>query len=524
VSRLDHLDPVAAQRATLLRLVKQAQDTRFGCEHGFAWIHSIADYQHRVPIRDYEAFWHQYWQPAFPYLDSVTWPGRIPYFALSSGTTSATTKYIPVSKEMLTSNRHAALTALTWFRSANPHARLFSGRLFFLGGSTDLHVLTPGRNDQYPTSNDQFPIEKMETGQSSVRAGDLSGIMAREVATALRPFMFPPLELALLADWDRKLQVLAERSASLPITLIAGVPSWLLAFFERLLQATGRGCVAEVWPSLAVVVHGGTSFEPYRALFRQVIGNPKVRFLETYAASEGFVAGDDPRYQLLRLVPDHGLFFEFVPVEELGKDKPARHTLGEVVPGIQYAVVVTSCAGLWAYLLGDTVCFEQRQPPLLRFTGRITYFLSAFGEHLIAEEVERAVAGAAQATAAAICDFHVGPVFPEMPDVPGKHRYLVEFAQPPKDLERFAGELDAILCRLNDDYRVHRARDLVLAGPEVVPVRRGGFAAWQRAWGRLGGQHKLPRMDNTGRLTADLSTWLSDHGVLMLVQLGPTVR
>ena len=211
-----------------------------------------------------------------------------------------------------------------------------------------------------------------------------------------------------MKDWEQKVQMLAERSARLPITVVSGVPSWLLLLFERLRQVTGKDHIADIWPTLRLVIHGGTKFDPYRALFRQVIGSEDVHFLETYPASEGFIATEDPRHELLRLIPDHDMFFEFVPVAELAQARPARHTVADVVPGVQYAVVLTTCAGLWSYVLGDTVCFEQRDPPLLRFTGRTKYFLSAFGEHLISEEVEQAVAAAAEATGAAVVDFHVG--------------------------------------------------------------------------------------------------------------------
>jgi hypothetical protein len=386
---------------------------------------------------------------------------------------------------MITLNRKAALTTLSLYLAAHPGTPLFRGRVFFLGGSTDLNELAPG-----------------------VLAGDLSGIAPRELSPLLRPYTFPPLELALLRDWEQKMALLAQHSARLPITVVSGVPSWLLLLFEKLLAVTGRGCVADVWPTLRLVIHGGTKFDPYHALFRKLVGGDAVSFLETYPASEGFVATEDPRYRLLRLVPDHGIFFEFVPVEELHAERPARHTAANVVPGVQYAVVLTTCAGLWGYVLGDTVCFERRDPPLLRFTGRTRYCLSAFGEHLISEEVEKAVAGAAEATGAAVVDFHVGPVFPVKPGEVGRHRYLVEFAQAPADLRRFAAELDAALCRANGDYEAHRRGGLTLRAPEVWPVRRGGFAAWMKLQGKLGGQHKLPRMDNSGRLTAELSAWL----------------
>ena len=489
VQALDQVSAAVVQRDTLLTLVRQAQATRFGRDHDFARVRSLADYQRRVPLRDYDAFWKEYWQPAFPNLAHVTWPGEIPYLALSSGTTSGTTKYVPVSKAMLRSNRKAAFTTMSFFRYAHPNDAVLTGRVFFLGGSTNL--------------------TRMPRAERPVLAGDLSGIAAREFPGLLRPYTFPPLDLALGDDWDQKVQILAERSATLPITVLGGVPSWLLVLFDRLKRVTGKRTISEIWPSLRLVIHGGTRFDPYRGLFRQEIGSDAVHFLDTYPSSEGYVASEDPRHGMLRLIPDHGVFFEFVPVEELGKDSPTRHTVADLEPGVQYAVVLTTCAGLWSYVLGDTVCFERRQPPLLRFTGRTRYFLSAFGEHLISEEVERAVAAAAAANGAAVTDFHVGPVFPARPEAPGRHRYLVEFAQPPADLARFAADLDAELCRLNEDYRAHRGSGgISLAAPEVVAVRRGGFADWMRARGKFGGQHKVPRMDNTGRLTEELGGWL----------------
>ncbi len=483
--QLDRLDTARVQERTLLRLVRHARDTRFGRDHDFAAVRSVTDYQARVPLRDYDAFWSGYWSAAFPFLQGVSWPGPVPYFALSSGTTSGTTKYLPVSREMLASNRKAALTTLALFLAAHPGTPLFTGRLFFLGGSTDLQDLAGG----------------------SVRAGDLSGIVAREVSPLLRPYTFPPLELALVQDWERKLDQLARRGAALPITMLSGVPSWLLVLFDRLRQVTGKRCVSDIWPGLRLVIHGGTRFDPYRALFEKEVSNPAVRFLETYPSSEGFVATEDPRHGLLRLVPDHNLFFEFVPRDELDAPRPTRHTVADVEPGVQYAVVLTTCAGLWGYVLGDTVCFERRDPPLLRFTGRTRQFLSAFGEHLIGEEVERAVAAAATATGAAVVDFHVGPVFPESPAAPGRHRFLVEFAAPPADLARFAAELDSSLAALNEDYRAHRQGDLTIRAPEVVPVRRGGFADWLRSRGQLGGQHKVPRLDNGGAITGQLTAF-----------------
>jgi hypothetical protein len=488
VRRLDKRNPARDQQAILLDLVRRARSTRFGLDHGMGNIGSVADYQARVPLRTYEAFWSEYWQPAFPCLTHVTWPGRIPYVALSSGTTGGTTKFIPISFEMLTSNREAALTTLAFFLVARPAAELFTGRFFFLGGSTDLTELGGG-----------------------VRAGDLSGIAAREVSPLLRPYVFPPLDLALARDWDEKVERLARASAGLPIRVLSGVPSWLLVLFDRLKKVTGKEHIIDIWPDLQLVIHGGTKFDPYRSLFQREIGSSAVSFAETYPCSEGFVATEDPRHGRLRLLSHHGIFFEFVPVEELERERPTRHTVANLELGAQYAVVLTTCAGLWSYLVGDTVCFEKRDPPLLRFTGRTRYCLSAFGEHLISEEVEKAVAEAAEATDGAVVDFHVGPLLPLQTTGPGRHLYLIEFASPPRDLGAFITELDLALARLNDDYQAHRQGDLNMAAPEVRLVRRGGFAAWLRWQGRMGGQHKVPRMDSTGELTAALCGWLEEH-------------
>jgi hypothetical protein len=501
IARLDRRPADLVQRRTLLALVRRACHTRFGRDHGFARIRTVEDYQRQVPLRDYEKFWSRYWSSAFPYLRGVTWPGPVPYFALSSGTASGATKYVPVSREMLASNQQAALTALALFLAARDGTELLKGRLFFLGGSTDLVDLTE--------TNSVAAHSGVRTAR--ILAGDLSGIVAREASPFLRPFTFPPPELALLSDWDRKLDLLAERAARLPITMLSGVPSWLLVLFDRLKKITGRDRVTDIWPGLRLVIHGGTRFDPYRSIFRAELGD-KVALLDTYPASEGYVASEDPRFGLLRLLPDHDIFFEFVPVQELTADRPVRHTVGQVEPDMQYAVVMTTCAGLWSYVPGDTVSFERRDPPLLRFTGRTRYFLSAFGEHLISEEIERAVAAAAEACGSAVVDFHVGPVFPESPSAPGRHRYYVEFAGTAPDPRRFAPGIDKALCNMNEDYRAHRQGDLTLLAPEIRCVRPGGFAAWMRSQGKLGGQHKVPRMDNSGRLTEQLAAFFRSQG------------
>jgi hypothetical protein len=389
---------------------------------------------------------------------------------------------------MLASNRKAARTMVAAHQASRPDSRLFHGRMFFLGGSSDLERPAPG---------------------AAVQQGDLSGIVSKELNELLRPYTFPPLELALEPDWDRKLQLLAERSLAEPITLVGGVPSWLLALFQRVLQISGKPTLAEVWPMLEVVVHGGVKFDPYRDAFADLLGSRRVRLQETYPCSEGFIAFGDPATGLLRLVFDHGLFYEFVPVAELDSPRPTRHWLGNIQTGVNYAIVLSTCAGMWAHIVGDTVRFESLSPPLLSFTGRTRYTLSAFGEHLINEEIEGAIAVAAASSGATVRDWHVGPVFQ---GALGYHRYVVEFLTPPADLHAFRLALDADLARRNADYRAHRVEGIGLPLPALVVAGLGGFDSWMRQRGKLGGQHKVPRMDNSGTLTHHLVTFLRASG------------
>lgn len=485
VAKLAASDPVAVQERVLRRLVDAARDTRFGRDHRFRAIHTVADFQNSVPVRTYEQVWKLYFQDHYPVFDNLTWPGLIPYLALTSGTTQGATKYIPVSRAMVRSNLKASKTMVAYHLAARPDSALFRGKTFFLGGSTALEQPAPG-----------------------VEQGDLSGIAAKEVGDWLRPYTFPPVELALEPNWDRKLNLLAERSLTEPITMVGGVPSWLLVLFQKLLDLSGKSTIGEVWPTLEAVVHGGVKFDPYRASFQAMLGNASIRLQETYPCSEGFIAFGDPATDLLRLVYDHGIFYEFIPVEELESAKPTRHWLGNVETGINYAIVVCTCAGMWSHVIGDTVRFESLAPPLLTFTGRTKYTLSAFGEHLISEEVEGAIAAASAATSAQVREWHVGPAFH---GALGHHIYVIEFREPPREMESFRILLDADLSRRNADYQAHRAEGVGLPLPEIIVARPGAFEGWMRSRGKLGGQNKVPRMDNAGTLTAQLVSYLTDH-------------
>jgi GH3 auxin-responsive promoter len=483
-AELSRLEPASVQRRVLRTLIRRARRTRFGTDHGFDAIASVSDFQKRVPIRTYETFWAEYLCSHYPVLDNLTWPGRMPFLALTSGTTQGATKYIPVSAEMMASNRKAARTMLACYLSEQPDSRLFQGQVFFLGGCTQLEEPVPG-----------------------VRQGDLSAIAAVELSPFLRPYTFPSLELALEHDWDKKLARLAAEGCSQPITMISGIPSWLLMLFERLLQISGKSTIAEVWPSLEVVVHGGVKFDPYRECFRSLLGSPAITLLETYPCSEGFIGVGDSNSGLLRLLFDHGLFYEFIPVAELDDPAPQRHWLGSVRTGVNYAIVMSTCAGMWAHLIGDTIRFESLEPPLFTFTGRTKYSLSAFGEHLINEEVEGAIAAASGATGASVRDWHVGPVFR---GVRGHHLFVLEFMHQPDSVERFRATLDVDLARRNADYLAHRSAAAGLPIPAMIVAQPGSFEAWMRRRGKLGGQNKVPRMDNSGALTRGLVDYLRE--------------
>jgi hypothetical protein len=485
-SELARAKPARIQAQVLRRLVRRARRTRFGVDHRFDTIHSVADFQRHVPLRTYEDLWDAYLRDHYPLFEDLTWPGRIPFLALTSGTTRGATKYIPVSREMTASNRKAALTMLAYYAGARPGSNLFRGRLFFLGGSTDLEEPAPG-----------------------VLQGDLSGIAAWQISPLLRPYTFPPLELALESDWDRKLTQLAVAGRAERITMVGGVPSWLLMLFERLLQASGKSTLIEVWPHLELVVHGGVKFDPYRESFGSILGSPSIQLQETYPCSEGFIAFGDPARGLLRLVLDHGIFYEFVPAEALDSTSPARDWMGTARTGVNYAIVVSTCAGLWAHVIGDTIRFESLDPPLITITGRTSYTLSAFGEHVINEEVEGAIAQAALATCSRLREWHVGPRFTGRL---GYHQFVVEFLHEPAQTARFRDLLDADLCRRNADYRAHRGPGVGLPPPALLVAQPGSFEAWMRRRGKLGGQNKVPRMDSTGSLTSELVEFLHQTG------------
>jgi hypothetical protein len=490
-ARLSAENAVAAQERQLFRILHRARDTQFGRAHGFDRVRSVEDFQAGVPLRPYEDFWHDWWQPGFPRLTNVTWPGNIPYYAASSGTTSGATKYIPVSRAMLAANRRAALDIFVHHLAARPNSRVLAGRNFMLGGSTDLVCHACG-----------------------VCSGDLSGIAANEVPWWAQSRYFPPRRLALIADWEQKIEVLAKLSLEADIRSISGTPSWLLLFFARLaalrpdLPARGTSW----YPNLELCIHGGVNFTPYKGQFDAIVAGSQVDVREVYPASEGFVAiADRGGGEGLRLIVDNGLFLEFVPADEIAAAHPTRHWLANVECGVDYAVILSSNAGLWGYVLGDTVRFVERRPPRVLITGRLAYTLSAFGEHVIGEELEAAIARAARLIGHRASEFAVAAEYPQRPDQLGRHVFVVELdpVVDDDDARHFAEALDEALAEQNDDYRAHRAG---MRPPCVVAVDVGSFAAWMRERGRSGGQNKVPRVIADQVLFASLRSFMAEHG------------
>lgn len=482
--------PSEAQERLLLGLVNRAKDTVFGRQHSFAKIKSVAEYQTQVPLRRYEQFWKEYLEFSFPRLDNILWPGLIPFYSLSSGTSSGTTKYIPCSHQMLKSMRLAALDILAFHLANHPGSDVLGGRSFVLGGSTELRVEAPG-----------------------VLSGDLSGITAATVPWWAKGAYFPPPNLALLKDWNEKIDILARRSLNEDIRMISGVPSWLLIFFERAADIAGLDSIDldKLYPRLRLLVHGGVSFAPYRDRFNALRGSSQAEFREVYPASEGFLAIGDRRErdEGLRLLLDRGVFFEFIPVDELSSNNPTRHWIANIEPNVQYAVVLSTCAGLWSYILGDTVRFTDNHPPRLIVSGRTSYFLSAFGEHLIGEEIEDAVTSACSQQGLQLVDFAVGAYFPRVNGELGRHIFFIEGdrmlnANYTALARELSAIIDARLSTRNEDYEAHRRDNTGMDAPEIRLVKAGAFAHWMESRGKLGGQNKVPRVINNHELFVDL--------------------
>jgi hypothetical protein len=469
-------DPAVIQERALLDLVRRAAWTDFGLTHGFPRVRCVADYQARVPLRSYVEF-AVLWDRAARGEADVTWPGRPAWWVKTAGTTAGE-KFIPVTREALAAHRRGGWDSLLFAAERVGARRLLSGPMLLLGGSSTLAPY----------------------GQGGL-VGDLSGLVVRSLPPVIRGRYSPGPAIAAIADWETRIAAIADLARRQDLRLLAGMPSWMLILLDRVAELGDGSDPGRIWPDLRVFVHGGVSFAPYRSLIEDRLGR-RLEYLEVYPASEGFVGLQTETTGGLTLMLDYGLFYEFVPVEALGSERPERHTVADLQLGRPYAVALTTPAGLWSYVLGDTVRFTARDPLRLEITGRVRHFVNAFGENVIVEEVEQAILEACRRTEAELVEFTVAPRYPSPTEPRGGHDWLVEFARAPRHSDHFAAALDEVLAGRNADYRTKRTGDVGMRAPRVVALPPGSFYRWMRAAGKLGDQHKVPRVTND-RAVAD---------------------
>jgi len=468
--------PGEAQTQVLRNLLAEGRSTAFGKDHGLTWDMTAEAFRRAVPVRDYEGL-KPYIERAVQGEPDVLWPGRPLYFCKTSGTTSGA-KYIPLTKDSMPNHIGSARNALLGHIAGTGDASFVDGKMIFLQGSPELAMTSGG-----------------------VHLGRLSGIVAHHVPAYLQRNRLPSWETNCIDDWETKVDAIVRETASEDLRLVSGIPSWVQMYFERLLIHTGKSTVREVFPNLALFVHGGVAFGPYAERFKQLLGFDIAR-VELYPASEGFLAYQDaPGVEGMLLNVNDGIYFEFIPADRYFEESPPRLTVGEVEMGVQYAVVLSTNAGLWGYDLGDTVKFVSLSPPRIVVTGRIKHFTSAFGEHVIAEEVEGAAQQAMAAHGGVITEFHVAPQVNPAEGLP-YHEWVVAFETQPADLAAFAGALDMALQSRNPYYK-DLIQGAVLRAAVVTPVPADRFTEAMRKRGKLGGQNKIPRLAND-RAMADL--------------------
>jgi hypothetical protein len=486
VKRVHQLDltrkyPVEMQQETFMKLITRAADTEWGRKYQYNSITSWEEYQQRVPIQTYEEV-KSYVTRLRKGEQNLLWPGDIRWFAKSSGTTSDKSKFIPVSKESLEEcHFRGGRDVLTIYCQNNPETRIFSGKGLTLGGS-----------------------HKIDNYSSQSYYGDLSAILIENLPFWTEFIRTPSHEVALMEKFEEKLERLARETVEENVTNIAGVPSWNLVMLKYILQHTGKKNILEVWPNLELFIHGGVSFIPYREQFRNLIPSEGMHYLEAYNASEGFFAiQDDPAQQDMLLMLDYGIFFEFIPLEQLDHKEPRALTLAEVETDKNYAIVISTNSGLWRYMIGDTVRFTSTFPHKIVISGRTRHFINVFGEEVIVDNADKAIRIACDKTAAEITDYTAAPVFMSS-NTQGAHEWLLEFTIPPADLDYFATLLDHALMAINSDYEAKRYRNLTLNKPIVHQAETGTFYRWLQERGKLGGQNKVPRLSNERKYLEEL--------------------
>lgn len=466
-------NPIDTQQQVFNDLIGSAQFTEYGKKYRFEEINNISEFQKNVPINDYETL-KPYIQRILEGTQNVLWPSPIKWFAKSSGTTSDKSKFIPVSKESL-DNTHfrAGKDVLALYLRENPQSNLTNGKCLILGGSHQVNQLN-----------------------AASFFGDLSAVTLQNMPFAGQLFRLPELSIALMTEWEEKIDRMAHSTINENVTYIAGVPTWTIVLIKRIFEITGKNSLLDIWPNLELYIHGGVNFTPYRRQFEQLIPSPNMHYRETYNASEGFFAAQDREDEEgMLLFLNHGIFYEFMPMEEYGKENPRTLTLKEVELYKNYAIVVTTNGGLWRYLVGDTIQFTSLSPFRIKVTGRLKHFINAFGEELIVDNADNAIAIACAETGAVVADYSAAPVYMTGEDN-GAHEWIIEFDYLPVPLEQFTNLLDKSLQAINSDYEAKRYKDMALRMPIVHRMPKDGFQHWLKDKGKLGGQHKVPRLSN----------------------------
>ncbi len=472
--------PVASQRHVLQHLITAAQYTEFGKKYNFTRLFTVREFKAKVPIHDYDDL-KPYINRMMEGEENVLWNEPVNWFAKSSGTTSDKSKYIPISNESLQNNHYKAnKDVLTNYYNNFPGSDLLTGKGLVVGGS---HQISKVSDD--------------------IQYGDLSAVLMQNSPFWGQWLRTPELSIALLDEWENKIEKLAQTTSNENVTSLAGVPTWTLILLKRILEIKNKKTIAEVWPNLELYINGGVSFVPYREQFEKIIGKP-INYLEVYNASEGFFAAQErPEDEGMTLYTEHGVFYEFMPVEEYGKVDPKTIGLKEVQLNKNYALVISTTGGLWRYLIGDTIQFTSLNPYQIKVSGRLKHYINAFGEEVIVDNTDHAIAAACAKTNSVVNDYTAAPVYFSEGEN-GCHEWLIEFDVPPRDIQEFAIELDNALKNVNSDYEAKRYRNIALTLPKVHDLPHGVFSAWLQSKGKIGGQHKVPRLSNDRKIVEEI--------------------
>lgn len=482
IKQIEHFmrKPHEVQDIVFHRLIETAATTEWGKKYGYRDIKNYEDYKRQVPISSYEDI--------FPFVErnmkgeqNLLWPTEIKWFAKSSGTTNARSKFIPVSKAALEEcHFKGGKDLLSLYVSNYPETKIFTAKNLSIGGSYQVSHLN---RDMY--------------------YGDVSAVLMKNLPFWAEFMRAPGLEIALMDKWETKIERMAQSVINENIGLISGVPTWTIVLLERVLEITGKKHIKEVWPNLETFVHGAVAFGPYQDTFDQLVGR-KMNYMDVYNASEGFFGLQDQKdLEELLLMLDYGVFYEFIPMDEWGKDHPNTLRLDEVELNKNYALVISTNGGLWRYLIGDTVKFTSKYPYRIKITGRTKHFINAFGEEVIIENADAGIIAACKATNAAVVNFTAAPVYLEA-GKKGGHEWVIEFERDPDSLDRFVEVLDATIRALNSDYDAKREKDIALLRPIVHHAPQGTFYDWMKKRGKLGGQNKVPRLANNREYLDDI--------------------